>query len=647
MSEFSDDHTSELRGGTGSGEGGIPSPSGDIPTSGLPRQIEPQLPILVKKAPEGDDWLHELKLDGYRILLRMEGEEARALTRKGHDWSHRFPEVVAAARELPGGGTVVDGEVVVLLPAGTTDFQTLQNALDGEEPEGALVYFAFDLPYYRGRDLTARPLVERKGILREVVESLPGGVPLRYSDHIQGHGPQVLERACGFSLEGIVSKRRDAPYRPGRNRSWLKTKCLRRQEFVVGGWTEPSGSRAHFGALLLGWYDSDERLHYAGRVGTGFTAESLEAVHRRLVAIPAEDSPFSAPPTGADARGVHWVEPREVVEVVFAQWTTDGRIRHPSFQGLRDDRPPQEATRERPMEERHEHPVIAGVRLSNPDRVLYPEQGRTKADLARYYERMADRILPHLVGRPLSLVRCPRGHGQACFYQKHLTEGMPEPIRGVEVEEKEGSALYVAVDNVEGLVTLVQLGVLEIHPWGAREDRLDRPDRLVLDLDPGEGVPWKAVVEAAFEVRERLEDLGLVTFLRTTGGKGVHLVAPLVRRVGWEKVKGFARDVARDFARRHPERFVATSRKDERKGRIYIDYLRNDRGATAIATYSTRARAGAPVATPLRWEELPRLPGPAHYTTDNVPQRVARLGGDPWDGFDEVRQSITKGMRDF
>lgn len=648
----------DSRGNGATPEGGdAPPPPENAPRSSLPETVHPQLPTLVKEAPPGGDWLHELKYDGYRILLRLEEGGARAFTRKGHDWSDRFPGVVEAAGGLKADDTVVDGEVVVLLPDGTTDFQALQNVLGRKEGrKGPVVFFAFDLPYYRGRDLTGIPLHERKEVLRSLLASAPHADVLRYSDHIRGEGPRVLERACRFALEGIVSKRRDAPYREGRHRSWVKTKCLQRQEFVVGGWTEPSGSRSHFGALLLGWHDDDGRLRYAGRVGTGFTERSLGEVHDRLVRIPTAEPPFADPPTGADARSVQWVEPREVVEVEFGHWTEEEIIRHASFQGLRDDRDPQEIGRERPMEEarveerrgpRDDPPnVVAGVRLSNPDRILYPEQGRTKANLARYYERVADLILPHVLGRPLALVRCPRGHEEACFYQKHLTEGMPEPIRGVEVEEKDGPATYVAVDNVEGLVSLVQLGVLEIHPWGSRVDRLDRPDRLIFDLDPGEGMPWDGVIDAAFRLRRRLEEMGLVSYVRTTGGKGLHVVAPLVRRADWQEVKVFARDVAQGFARRNPDRFVATARKEERKGKIFIDYLRNDRGATAIASYSTRARPGAPVATPLRWEELARLPKPDHYTIDNLRARMKRIRTDPWEDMDEIRQSVTKTMRE-
>ena len=477
----------------------------------------------------------------------------------------------------------------------------------------------------------------------------PSGGILRFSDHIRGEGPGVHERACRLALEGVVSKVARAPYEEGRGRQWVKTKCLDRQEFVVGGWTDPSGSRAHFGALLLGWYD-DGRLRYAGKVGTGFDARTLEEVHRHLEERPAEESPFTNPPTGTGARGVHWVRPELVAEVEFGSWTLEGRIRHASFQGLREDKDPEEIARERPMEtprKRKDHRAadrIAGVRLTNADRVLYPDQGRTKLDLARYYEVVADWVLPHVVNRPLSLVRCPRGRGEKCFYQRHLTEGMPEPVRGILVEEKESRSLYVGIDDLTGLVTLVQFGVLEIHPWGSRADRLDRPDRLVMDLDPGEGVEWASIVDAAFELREALECVGLTSFLRTTGGKGLHVVVPLVRRSGWDEVKGFARQVAVGFARRDPGRFVATAKKSERAGRIYVDYLRNGWGATAIASYSIRARPGAPVATPLRWDELPKLSRSDRYDVDTIPRRLASLQTDPWEGFFDLKQSITRKM---
>lgn len=625
-------------------DGPLPDPPEGASRSTLPAAFQPQLPTLVDRAPNGDDWLHELKFDGYRILARIEDGGVSLLTRRGHDWSERFPTVAEAIRRLGVDGTILDGEVAVLSPDGTTDFQALQNQL-GRGEAGAVRYFLFDLPFYRGHDLRKVALLERKRVLREVLELRSGGPVLRFSGHIIGGGDRVARQACLHALEGVIAKKKLARYREGRTRSWVKVKCIDRQEFVVGGWTEPSGSRTGFGALLLGWYDDQRNLRYAGRVGTGFNAASLEEIRGRLDDIGAGKPAFESPPTGAEARGVHWVEPVLVAEVAFRGWTEAGRLRQPSFQGLRSDKAPTKVRREPLRAGRGAMKRIAGVTLSNPYRVLYPEQGVTKRDLARYYETVADWIVPHIQGRPLSLVRCPRGREEECFYQKHLTEGFPEPVRGIEVGEGDAPSLYVAVDDLPGLVTLVQFGVLELHPWGSREDRLDRPDRIVFDLDPGEGVEWPRVTQAARSLRDRLGDLGLESYLRTTGGKGLHLVVPIARRSGWNEVKGFARDIARGMERDYPGRYVSTASKAKRKGKIFVDYLRNGRGATAIASYSTRARPGAPVATPLRWDELSNLSGPATYTVQNVPARLGALGSDPWEGFLRNRQVLTRSMR--
>lgn len=671
--ESEEDEGGEWAEGTeGSGRAPLPEPPASAPRASLPATLRPQLPSLVSDAPEGDDWVHELKFDGYRILSRVEGSRVSLMTRRGHDWSRRFPSVAEAIENLTSeaailDGTILDGEVAVPAADGTTDFQALQNQMNRGDA-APVAYFVFDLPFYRGRDLRKVPLEERKRILRDLLGHRGGSGVIRYSDHIVGEGRRVAEHSCRHALEGIVAKRRDARYREGRGRGWVKVKCTERQEFVVGGWTDPSGSRQGFGALLLGWYDDAGRLVYSGRVGTGFSVDTLLEIRELLDPLERKTSPFEPAPTGAAARGVHWTDPVLVAEVAFTGWTEEGRLRHPSFLALRDDKEPREVGRERPVvapqgdppetetsrtKERQNPPPpanpgradrVGGVQLTNADRVLYPEQGITKRDLALYYETVADWILPHLRDRPLSLVRCPRGRDEKCFFQKHLTEGMPEPVRGIEVGEADERALYVAVDDLPGLVSLVQFGVLEIHPWGSRGDRLERPDRIVFDLDPGEGVRWPEVRSAARALGALLADLGLETWLRTTGGKGLHVVVPIARRTGWEQVRAFARDVARMMERAEPARFVSTSRKAKREGKIYVDYLRNGRGATAIASYSTRARRGAPVAAPVRWDELSGLSGGDAYSVANMPARLRALGGDPWEGFHETRQTLTKRM---
>ncbi|MBI4410737.1 MAG: DNA ligase D [Gemmatimonadetes bacterium] len=637
--------------------------------STLPKSLEPQLARLVSEVPPGDLWLHELKFDGYRILCRLQDGRARLMTRHGKDWTDRFAPIAEAAGALPLESALLDGEVVALQPDGTTSFQALQNALSRDRQED-LVYYAFDLPYLNGYDLRALPLEQRKSILSALLtgDAAEAG-RIRYSDHVEGRGEEFHRQACALGLEGIVAKRRDAPYRSGRARDWLKVKCLQRQEFVVGGYTDPSGARTGFGALLLGVY-RDGRLVHVGKVGTGFTDQSLRDLHARLRELERTTPPFSNPPRGAAARGVHWVEPKLVAEVAFTEWTEDDVLRHPSFQGLREDKRPQEVVRERPQRaaeaagerasaavvsgdgaartasSRRAGPVqVAGVRLTNPDRVLYPAEAISKLELARYYETVAEWILPHVKDRPLTLVRCPEGHEKECFFQKHAPELIGPGLEKVEVAEEKGAATYLAITSLPGLIWLVQMGVLELHVSNARQDRPERPDQIVFDLDPGPGVEWRAVLEAARRMRDRLEELGLTSFVKTTGGKGLHVVVPLARRHDWDEVRTFARAVAEDIARTAPDRFTVQMAKAERDGKIFLDYLRNARGQTAVVAYSTRARAGAPVATPLAWDELEPGIRSDSFNIRNLPERLSGLEQDPWAGFAETVQWIGAAAR--
>jgi len=510
-----------------------------------------------------------------------------------------------------------------------------------------------------GTDLTGVRLRDRKPVLQTLVAGGTGDV-IRYSDHVVGSGSQFHEKACKAGAEGIISKRADAPYRQGRGMDWRKTKCLQRQEFVIVGFTEPRGSRTGFGALLIA-VNEDSRLVGAGRVGTGFTQRTLTGLYGRMKKLERDAPAIVNPPRGAAARGVHWVEPKLVAEVAFTEWTAEGSIRHPSFQGLREDKVAADVVRERPTVgsaqtrsvergrlqtgrktgSRKREAEVAGIRLTNPDRVLYPGQGITKLDLARYYERTANHMLPHVIDRPLTLLRCPTGSGKACFFQKHATDGIPEVVPRVEVEEEDGTATYMAIDGLPALIALVQFGVLEFHVWGARTDRLNRPDRMIFDLDPDPDLPWTEVAAAALMLRERLEQLELRSFVKTTGGKGLHVVAPIQRRTSWDDVKQFSRGVAQSFAREWPARFTATVSKSKRKGRIYIDYLRNAANSTSIAAFSTRAREGAPVSVPLAWEELVSAGERPVFDIENVGERLATLNGDPWEGFDSIRQTVS------
>jgi bifunctional non-homologous end joining protein LigD len=648
--------------------------------------IEPELATLVDEAPPGEEWFHEIKFDGYRVLCEIdEADDGKVhlWTRRGKDWSDRFQPVAEAALNLPVRQALLDGEVVVLEADGRTSFQALQNALTGGRDKD-LVYFAFDLLYLDGYDLRKASLRDRKAALAQVLAG-PKSV-VRYSEHVEGQGDAFFRHACSLSLEGIVTKRAEAPYRSGRGKDWLKVKCIKRQEFVIVGYTDPEGARTGFGALLLAVHDEAGELVFAGKVGTGFNEQLLADLKRRLSRLERKTPAFSHPPRGAEARRSHWVEPELVGEVAFTEWTEDGILRHPSFQGLREDKPPTDVVRELPEPAKKtvkaakaaptaqaamrtkaakkapaakEAPAaekapaktaakgkdteVAGVRLSNPGKILYPGQGLTKLDLARYYEAVADRILPYLKDRPLTLVRCPEGQARQCFYQKHVSEQFAASIDRVDVGEDQP---YGAIDSLAGLLAFVQMGVLELHIWGAHKDRIEQPDYIVFDLDPDEGLGWERVVAGARTVRERLIDLGLETFLKTTGGKGLHVVAPIARKLSWDDVKAFTKAVSEAIVADEPTLYTSKLPKVRRQGKIFIDYLRNGRGATSICAYSTRARPGAPVSTPLFWEELDdsELRGNT-YTVENLPARLAALKSDPWEGFNQVRQSITVAMR--
>ncbi|HEY6084821.1 MAG TPA: DNA ligase D, partial [Nitrospira sp.] len=624
-----------------------------------PDWIAPQLATLVDQMPSGENWVHEIKYDGYRILCRVRNGDVRLFTRNANDWTDKLRAQADALTMLGLRDAWLDGEMVVFTAGGKTDFQALQNAFDTHFT-GRIVYCLFDLLYLNGYDLRPVPLTERKRLLSSLLgpHAVQDGL-LRYSDHIAGEGLAAFDEACRRGLEGLIAKQADAAYRAGRVRSWLKVKCEQRQEFVIGGFTDPAGSRKGFGALLVGFYEGD-RLHYAGRVGTGFSDASLGQLHRTLSALRQSRSPFVNPPTGYEARGAHWVKPQLVAEVRFAEWTQEGILRQPSFQGLRADKEARSIIRERPRREEEPKapenpdrklthkakaraPGRSTTRLTNPDRVLYPDIGLTKEGLARYYERIADWILPHLRGRPLTLLRCPQGY-QDCFYQKHVNETVPAAIGRIEIKEDNTRATYMIADSLEAVLGLVQMGVLELHTWGATRDRLEKPDRLTFDLDPDPSVPWSQVIEAAQLTRALLDELGLESFVKTTGGKGLHVVTPIQRVDGWEEVKAFAKSVADHMVRTIPQRFTSNMAKRARKGKIFIDYLRNARGATAIAAYSPRAKPGAPVSMPLSWDELSPDVTSDHFTVINIPDLLSRRR-DPWKRYDQSARRLTADMK--
>jgi bifunctional non-homologous end joining protein LigD len=635
----------------------------------LPAMVTPTLATLVGSAPTGDDWVHEIKFDGYRMVARIDGGRVRLYSRNGREWTAALPAVVDALQRLDVREAWLDGEIAVADAQGRTSFQELQNAVS--EPRAKkTTYFVFDVLYQDGYDLRGVVLTERKRLLRALLATADPA--LRYSVDVQGEGADFLKQACKLELEGCVSKRADSVYREGvRTRDWVKVKCGRRQEMVIGGFTDPQGARSGFGALLLGVHDGG-KLRYAGKVGTGFDDKTLAMLRPILGKLEQSRPPFVDPPRGYEAKGAHWVKPQLVAEIAFTEWSNDGALRHPSFQGLREDKKAADVVREEPAPDKSSGAAadpaprkrvdsraaprkstaaaeasadeIAGVKLSHPDKELFPEAKLTKRDLAHYYEKIADWILPHLRDRPLALVRCPDGWRNQCFYQKHADKSIHPAVTRVEVPEAKGHGIYCAANSLPALVALVQWGVIELHPWGSRVSKLDRPDRLIFDFDPDDGVGWTKIVEAVTALRALLDDLGLEGFLKTTGGKGLHVFVPIRATLDWEEARGFTKAVADTLVNSFPDRFIATASKAQRKGKIFIDYLRNASGATAIAAYGIRARENAPVSTPIAWTDLGTDVRFDHFSVRNIPERLSGLREDPWATFGETRQTVTKAM---
>ncbi len=606
----------------------------------LPEAVKPQLATLVQAVPEGAEWLHEIKYDGYRLLVHK-ARNTRLLTRNHKDWTQKFVDLAAVFESLPP--CVLDGELVYLDREGVSRFEGLQQALQAESTRGLILYL-FDLIHFNGYDLRQLPQKDRKQFLETVVR-LIGSPLVRYSAHIEGHGEEVLQQACEHGLEGVISKDANGRYTSARSRHWLKIKCNHRQEFVVVGFTPGTGSRQGFGALLLGYHE-DGKLHYAGKVGTGFDNQTLLSLRETLESLRRQRTPLAE---AISEKSALWVKPVLVAEIEFTEWTAANRLRHPVFLGLRRDKAARDVVREVPTAVRKAQAAEPGVAatpipVSHPEKVLYPQAGITKQELAEYYVKVAQHMLPYVAGRPLSLVRCPHGHTGHCFFQKHPGNGFGEAVRLIEIPEKSGSGTYAYVDDVTGLIELVQMGTLEIHAWGSSIKQLEKPDMLVFDLDPDTGLPWSEVKDSALYLRELLDDLGLDSFLRTTGGKGLHLVVPVARRQEWDDAKAFCKAVAEFAVAQHPERYVATASKARRKNKIFIDYLRNGRGSTSVCSFSTRSRNDAPVAMPLSWQELDSLKSSQAFTLRTIDRRLAVLQDDPWEGYFDLRQSITKRM---
>lgn len=600
----------------------------------LPAFRAVQLATLVDAVPTGNDWIHEIKFDGYRALIAASGNAVKVYTRNGHDWSDKFGPLIDAIAQMALPACLIDGEVVAYDNDGNPSFSALQAVLKrghgSQEADDLLEFHAFDLLEQDGRDLTNLPNIERKDRLEALLwRATP---PIRLADHVIGAGERLLAAMCSSGQEGIISKRADAPYQGRRSKAWLKIKCTNRQEFIVVGWTKSTSRTRPFASLLLAQRE-DKRLVYKGKVGTGFEADSFAEVADRMAKLASKTPAVEL--TRVEARGAQWVAPELVVEVAFAEFTADGRVRHGSFLGLRADKAAKEVT----PEVRSRLPDASPkVDISNRDRVIFPESGETKGDLADYYVEMATLMLPYVGHRPISLVRCPQGRAKKCFFQKHDSGGFGPSVCHVPIREKDGgSEDYIYVTDAQGLLECVQMGTIEFHGWGSRESAIEKPDRMIFDLDPDEGLDFDAVKRAAKDIRDRLADLGLVSFAMLSGGKGIHVIVPLAPDHSWNAHKDFARRFAEALAISEPDRFVATMSKAKRKGKIFIDWLRNQRGATAVVPYSARSRDGAPVAVPVAWDEVAQLENAHPWSirdAQDLMERATRVGLRGW-GFSQ------------
>ncbi len=623
----------------------VPKKARRAAKSELPQFVAPMLATLVTAPPRSGNWLYEIKYDGYRMLSRHDGAgEVRLFTRSGKDWTGRLPHLAAALGKLGFSDTWLDGEIVVPGPEGRASFQALQNAFEAGR-DAQIAYYVFDAPFLSGQDLRRLPVTERK---KRLVKALKPSAQVRYSEDLGGDAKEVLEHACKLGLEGLIGKLGDSVYVAGRSRAWIKLKCRQRQDFVIGGYTAPGGSRSGFGALLVGTYDEQGKLRFAGKIGTGFDERLLSSLTRRLSSLKRPDSPFVDAPR---EKGVTWVRPALVAEAAFTERTNEGILRQASFMGLREDMPAKNVHEERAVpppkrQEVEQQNTVLGVKITHPERLIWPELAIKKIDLARYVEEIGDWLLPHVRNRPLSLVRCPDGIAGECFYQRHLTmAASPGHLQTVKRERSsKGAYIYAAV--LDALVSAVQNGAIEFHTWGASVPDIGHPDRITMDLDPDESLPWKTLVEGTLLTRTLLESLGLKSFLKTTGGKGLHVVAPIQPELEWDEVKAFTQRAAETLVKARPELFTAKIAKARRPNKIFADYLRNSETASAVSAYSPRARPGAGVSVPLSWDELdPKDDIRARFNVLNLRQRLARLKSDPWADYWKSRQRITPAMK--
>ncbi len=625
----------------------------------LPAQLAPQLATLVDTPPQSrSDWWYEIKLDGYRVLARLDGQRVQLFTRNGHDWTARMPGLADALGKMQAAGLPpgwYDGEVVVLGLNGMPDFQALQQAFDnarGLRPVAAaeLIYFLFDLPYVAGHDLRSAPQALRRAVMQQVLAGFEprggkGWGPVRLSEIFADDPAEVVQSACRLGLEGVIGKRRDAPYVSRRSPAWIKLKCSKRQEFVIGGYTEPRGARVGLGALLLGVHGGkgDGELRYVGSVGTGFDDRSLRQLKEKLGALAHAKPPFAS---SADLpKAAHWVRPELLAEVSFAEWTQGGRIRHPVFHGLRTDKPARDIVREQAAAVQEPASRLpAGLHVTNPERLIDASSGLHKIDLVRYYGLVAPLMLAQLKARPVALVRAPEGVGGELFFQKHADNRKLPGVHQLDPALYPSHPPMLEIINAEGLAALAQWNVIEIHTQNAVASAFGTPDRVVFDLDPGEGVAWAQIQEAATLLQSFLLELGLNPFLKTSGGKGLHVLVPLKKQHDWDTVKGFSQAVVAHLARLIPQRFVLKSGGKNRVGKIFIDYLRNGLGATTVAAWSARARPGMGISVPVDWAELPGLKSGDHWTVKTVHERLD-VGNAPWDGYAKSAVGLARPMQ--
>ena len=633
---------------------GLAGPAGAVKAP-MPATLPPQLASLASAAPTSGAWSWEIKLDGYRLMARIEGGQVRLITRGGHDWSARMPALLQALQSLQLQASWLDGEIVVMGKAGTPEFNALQNAFDRSRTE-TIQYFLFDLPYFEGHDLRATPLVERRRLLKQLLDDHPHAL-LRFSADFDADAGAILESARRMGLEGVIAKRKDSPYESRRTETWLKLKNKLRQEFIVAGYTDRSSGEAEIGSLLLAVHDDAGQLVYVGNVGTGWNAKTAADLKRQLKKIEVTPSPFGSQPLHQhrwavrDPAAQHFVRPTLVAEVEFSEWTPDSQIRHAKYLGLRIDKAASGVKRESavlpqgPALVRAGSSTVAGVKVSHAERIIDPSTGITKLELVRYYASVADWMLPHLQGRPCSLVRGPNGVGGELFFQKHIESLQITGLQELDAALWPGHTALLEVPTAAALVGAAQMNVIEFHTWNALASRIDQPDRVIFDLDPGEGERWERVQEAATLVRGMLQELGLQSWLKTSGGKGLHVVVPLTPHDDWETVKAFAQAVVQHIAQVIPQRFTAKMGAANRVGRLFVDYLRNNHGATTAAAYSARSRPGLGVSMPLAWDDLAALKRSDQWTVRTAREHLSFQRADPWADYANCQQTLSAGLK--